>query len=364
MGGAEMLVSLLAKTLQSRGWTVGVVSMVRPLFFVDELQASGVEVFSLDMTPGLANPAALWRLAKIYRNWRPQVVHSHMYHANLLARCMRILFPHIALVSSAHNIDETNGSLLRYWLYRSTRFASSFMTNCAQGPFDHFVQLGLIAEHKGAPVYNGIDTNKLVPSPSARVATRRQLKLPTDIFVWCAAGRFVEQKDYPNLLAALALLKQKTTMPFKVILAGSGDLLPDIRQMTHQYDLSNLVEFLGVRTDLSAIFNAADGFVMSSKSEGLPMVLLEAMALQKICVATEVGAIGEALGTVCKDLIVAPSNPAQLAQAMYNVMHLLPVERHRLEQLSRATVMARFEIQNIAVQWEAIYRRFIRPSTL
>jgi glycosyltransferase involved in cell wall biosynthesis len=363
MGGAEMQVFLLAKTLQSRGWRVGVVSMIRPLYFVNELAACGVDVFSLDMKPGVASPAALLRLAKIYRDWRPQLVHSHMYHANILARFMRIFFPSIRLVSSAHNNDETNGSHLRYWLYRATRFASSFMTNVGQATFDNYVKLGLIVANKGAPVYNGIDTAQLQPSPQERHATRMQLGLQPDAFVWCAAGRFVEQKDYPNLLAALLLLKRLSPLPFKVLLVGDGHLRPRIHQMVDEYALSDVVEFLGIRTDLPAIFNAVDGFVMSSKHEGFPLALLEAMAIQKICVATDVGAVSEALALVSKDLLVAPSDPTNLAGAMHKVMQLLPPERRRLELLSRSTIEAHFDIHAIAAQWETIYRPLIRANT-
>src|SRR6476620_11169227 len=82
-GGAEIQVSRLARGLVRRGWKVAVVSMIRPEALVPELKAAGVAVHGLDMTPGVPNPLAILRLRGILNLLRPQIVHSHIAHANI-----------------------------------------------------------------------------------------------------------------------------------------------------------------------------------------------------------------------------------------------------------------------------------------
>ena len=92
-GGAEGQVAQLACALRGRGWTVSVVSLLQPSAFEGELAATGVGVFSLRMQPGIPNPLALLRLASILRKLRPQILHAHLFHANILARAIRLICP-------------------------------------------------------------------------------------------------------------------------------------------------------------------------------------------------------------------------------------------------------------------------------
>lgn len=363
LGGAEMQVFLLARTLVQRGWQVVVVSMVKPLHFVAELREAGVAVHSLDMTPGRPSPQAVHRLARIYRQFRPDVVHSHMFHANLLGRALKLLFPRIPLISTAHDHDETLGRLSRYLPYRLTRSASDFMSNVSSASFTHYVERGLIAPDRGAALVNGLDLSRFDSSRTDRQAARQALGLDPGTFCWCAMGRLVSKKDYPTLIRAVQwLAAQHASMPFKVLVAGEGPLLASLQQLAADCGLDQTVSFLGLRKDVPALLTAADGFVMSSLMEGLPMAMLEAMSMRRICVGTDTGGIRGLLAPVAEELVVPSGRPEALARAMQRVMHLPPAERTRLESLSRATVQARYDMQTVTSTWEEIYQRFL-PST-
>ncbi len=123
-GGAETQVARLAAGLRRRGWEVSVISLLPPTAFERELAAAGVSVHSLDMQPGFPNPLGYARLLRILRDLRPQMVHSHMFHANLLARAARLISPVPVLVSTLHSVAESGrGSSdvgRRDWLYRVT----------------------------------------------------------------------------------------------------------------------------------------------------------------------------------------------------------------------------------------------------
>jgi len=112
-GGAETQLVQLARGIKARGWVVRVVSMLPPRAHVADLEELGIPVETLGMRRGVPDPRALLRLARILRRERPQVLHSHMVHANLLARLVRPLAWVPALVCTAHSIDE--GGRHREW---------------------------------------------------------------------------------------------------------------------------------------------------------------------------------------------------------------------------------------------------------
>lgn len=123
-GGAETQVALLALSLRQRGWPVSVVSLLDPSAFQAELSAAGVPIHSLHMHPGRPDPLALARLAVLLRKLRPRVLHSHMFHANLLGRLAHLAFPVPVVISTLHSMAESSrhstGTRLRDWLYRAT----------------------------------------------------------------------------------------------------------------------------------------------------------------------------------------------------------------------------------------------------
>ncbi len=362
LGGAEMQVSLLAQALVRRGWQVSVVSMVKPLHFVHELTQAGVAVHSLDMTPGRASLRAVRRLARLYRQFRPDLVHSHMFHANLLGRALKPLFPRVPLISTAHDHDETRDSRWRYVVYRGTRGASDFMTNVSPASFEHYVERGLIDAARGAAVVNGLDLSRFDPERIDRPSARQALGLTPDTFFWFAMGRLDPAKDYPTLIRAVQWLQASSgTAPFQVLVAGEGPLQATLQQLAVECGVSDKLTFLGVRRDTPHLFAAADGFVLSSEIEGLPMVLLEAMCMQRICVGTDAGGVRGLLAPVAEELVVPCRQPEALARAMQRVMQLPPDERVRLGAASRSTVQARYDVQSVASTWEEIYQRFLPP---
>jgi hypothetical protein len=123
-GGAETQVRDLALAFKSRDLSVGVVSMLLPEAYQDDLTSAGVQLWSLGMKRKWPDPRMVWRLAGIVRRFKPDIVHSHMVHANLLARASRaVAWRRTPLVCTAHNVNEGGGLLMH--AYRVTdRWAS------------------------------------------------------------------------------------------------------------------------------------------------------------------------------------------------------------------------------------------------
>ena len=142
---------------------------------------------------------------------------------------------------------------------------------------------------------NGIDTAEFTPSADRRARIRAQMGVG-DEFVWLAAGRIVPAKDYPKLLRAFAQVRARMCGGAAVdCRRGAGGWLPR-RFKPRRLSLGASVRWLGLRRDMPALLDAADGFALASAWEGMPLAVGEAMAMEKPVVATDVGGVRELVG--------------------------------------------------------------------
>ncbi len=357
LGGAESQVVQLAQRGRARGWAVMLVSMLPPRAFVAGLEQAGVEVAHLGMQRGVPDPRAILRLARRIRRWRPDVVHSHMVHANLLARLTRLIAPMPLLICTAHSILE--GGRRRELAYRLTDPLCELTTHVSQAGAGRAVQVGAIPPGKVRVVPNGVDTTRFRPDPTARARLRRELELG-EHFVWLAVGRFERPKDYPTMLKAFAMAQKQAES--LLLIAGQGPLLEECRLLARGLNIEAAVRFLGVREDIPALMNAADAFLMSSLWEGMSLALLEAAASGLPVVATAVGGNGEVLPPAQKGYLVPPQDSNALCTAMLKLESLSPDERRSLGQGNRRYVEIHYDLERIVDIWERLYEEFLSPG--
>ncbi len=144
-GGAETQVVRLAIELKQRGWTVRIACLVDPDAYIGQLKDNDIETVSLGMPRGIPDPRAIWRLKQELSAFRPDVVHCHMVHANLLGRITRILRPVPALICTAHNLQERSekggGTWHKEFLYRITDSLADSTTIICQAAFDRYISV-------------------------------------------------------------------------------------------------------------------------------------------------------------------------------------------------------------------------------
>ena len=355
--GAQVQVLLLASALTERGHAVAVASLRDPEAYEEAFARIGVPVTGLGMRRGVPDPRAIARLAGLVRRWRPDIVHSHMVHANLLARVTRLFSPMPVQISTAHNLSE--GARWRDFAYRLTDPLCTLTTNVCRACVERFVAVGAVPRRKIVYLPNGLDTQAFDRDERARAELRRTLEV-ADAFVWLAVGRLDTQKDYPNLLRAVAALPQEVARPVRVLVAGAGPELDALQALAADLGLPpERVRFLGPRTDVPALMSAADGFVLSSAWEGLPMVLLEAAGSRLPLVATDVGGNAEIVREGGGGLLVPAGDAPALAGALARVMALSSDERAAWGLASRRHVEEDFDIETIVDRWEALYERLL-----
>jgi glycosyltransferase involved in cell wall biosynthesis len=211
-------------------------------------------------------------------------------------------------------------------------------------------------------IANAIDLAEFTPNPTRRIATRASLSAGAE-FIWLAAGRIVPAKDFPNLLRAFAEVRALHPES-QLWIAGealSEELIP-IKSfgVAGHKGFMDRVRWLGLRRDMPALLDAADAFVLSSAWEGMPLVIGEAMAMQKPIVATNVGGVRELLGD--SGALVPPSSSNALAAAMLTLMRKSPRDRALLGHAARARIQRSFNMDNKADEWDCLYRSVLnRP---
>jgi glycosyltransferase involved in cell wall biosynthesis len=356
MGGAERQVVALAEHMVARGHAVRllVLRSRQP-----EEWPTTVDCVYLDMRKTPAGVlGALQRGRSFLGSFKPELIHSHVFPANMVARLLRISATAPRLISTVHNVYE--GSWWRMAAYRLTDPLSHHTTAVSQAAADRYVRLKAVPARKCSVITNGIDTAEFAPSDERRAGMREEMGA-VDEFIWLAAGRIVPAKDYPNLLHAFAKVREGEPRA-RLWIAGepTGTKTGAVQAMAAKFGIEAAVGLLGLRRDMPTLFDAADGFVLASAWEGMPLVVGEAMAMEKPVVATDVGGVRELVGDC--GLIVPACFPGALAEAMLDLMRRTPEVRGSLGRAARERVMAHFSIDAKADEWEAFYRMVLAEA--
>ncbi len=357
IGGAERELTQLARGFAGRGHHVSVVSLLPLTGFATELEEASVPASSLGMRRGMPSLAGLWKLRSLLRARRPQVLHSFMVHANLMARVVRPLAPIPVVISTAQNTFE--GGRHRERLLRWTARWADLTTQVSHAGFERYRERRLAPPERLELVPNSVDVESFAPDPAARAAVRAELGAG-DRLVFLAVGRLEPQKDYPTLLAGFALAAREA--PGAVLwIAGRGPHQAALEAEARRLEIADRVSFLGLRRDITRVLNGADAYVLTSRWEGTPLALLEAQATGLPAVATEVGGNAEVVAPGLSGLLVPPASPAALAAALLTLARLPAGERRAMGESGRRRVAELYGLPATLVRWEAIYRRLLGP---
>lgn len=350
-GGAEKVVVDLADQMSQLGHCVKIAYLkgnivVRPQNIEIELVYLGLE--------SLINIKSAYKNYKtLILDFKPEVVHAHMVHANIFSRISRKFIPVPRLICSAHSNNE--GGKLRMLAYKYTHDLSDIMTNVSENASLNFEKLGAVPKNEIKTVYNGVDLNKFEKNNKYN-NLRQEIGILDAVPVFLSVGRFHEAKDYPNLLKAFAIFKEtsifKDKLP-KLVIVGDGELREKIESLINSLNLKSIVILLGRRDDISELLNMSDFFVLSSKYEGLPTVVIEAMACETYVIATDCGGSAEILGDTGR--LVPIQNSKVLAQALEESLIL---NDHIIEENNygaRKRIEDIFSLDKSINKWLALY---------
>lgn len=347
IGGSERVGADLALEFSRRGYPV----LCFAFYDSDgpiraELENSGIRCLDMNYEKfhGLSRRVSYqWKFLQMLR--RERITSLHVHHATALILCgipaaasvRRVVMTEHAIYQLKERPDYRR-SAIRYCRYAHE------ITAVEPTQVDYFREEIGVPPRKLHYVPNGVRLGAKSPEMAALV--RRELGIPPDAFAFFFVGRLSPVKDLGTLLQALALLRAKAHQDVRLCVVGDGTERAALVQQCAALGLRDQVMFLGARNDVSGLLAAADAFVMSSRTEGLPMALLEAMAAEVPCVATAVGGIPELLAEN-RGLLAPPRDPVRLAEQMAALVSS-PMLRAQLVSNATARVRQHYSLDVVA----------------
>ena len=345
MGGAEVQVIRMSQYMKEQNHQVILVSMMKAEAddMMQELKRIGVKYYSLDMNRGRVSINAFIDFIKIVRTENPDVIHSHMIHANLLLRSASPFIGCRRKINTIHGEEEYLG--IRKIIYRLTDFAVDYTVCCGKILYEQAKRHNIVSSTKLKYICNGLNTNSYVYDETSRKRIRNSIQL-NESFVWITVGRLSEVKNQSYLIEEFreVLIEYPQT---KLLIVGDGPLMGRLKQLTKVNNISNNVIFTGKRSDITELLSSADAFVLSSLHEGLPLSLQEAGAVGLPLVSTDVGGCNEVICEGLNGYLCESNKRLELAKKMMMIMEKTKDERIEMGERSREIVIEKFDIYSV-----------------
>jgi glycosyltransferase involved in cell wall biosynthesis len=343
MGGAEKLTATLCRLQRDRGHTASVHCLYGVGVLGEELRAEGFEVI-------LHHPSAFFHLMRgLYRSFRrsrPDVVHCHNATAAIIAA-----FP--ARRAGVKTVIVTRHGLVKppYQIRRELKFALAsrwcdWIVAVCEGTRTNLLAAPFAARDRIIHIYNGACPADVRAVPRAKRG-----------FTLLYVGRLAPLKDHATLLRAVALTRSDHP-DVQLWIVGDGPLQLSLRKLTHELGLKDSVTFFGEQPDVSPFLLAADLFVSSSVTEGLPVSLLEAMSVGLPALVTDVGGMGEIARLSSAVTLVPSSDPQGMAAALSDAIARRQ-ELPKLGQLASYCYEQYFRPERMLDDYMSLYNRCV-----
>lgn len=321
--------------------------------FVPELRELGVSVDCLDGARGVA---WIGRLKRLVRERRIEVIHVHSPYVAAMVRGA-LGRPRPLLVTTEHN-EWDRYHRATYWANAITFPRNDFVFAVSQeveASVRYPKPLRFLRRPRIETLHHGIDADRIAAAPAAS-GVREELGIPPDALVVGTVANFKPHKGYEHLLPVVARVARERT-DVRFVLVGGGPLLEQIRRRATEMGIDGSIVFTGFRADALRIMKTFDLYVMASVHEGLPLALLEAMALGCPVVATRVGGVAAVVVEGQNGFIVEPRDPDAQAARLLKLMRESSL-RERFAAASRERASA-FDVRNAVRRIEQIYTELV-----
>jgi glycosyltransferase involved in cell wall biosynthesis len=340
---------------------------------VSDLTACHVRTLVRPISP-LNDLAALWRLFRLFRQWKPDIVHTHMAKAGTLGRLAAIF----------HNLSSAGG--------QRARLVHTYHGHVFEGYFGSVTSRLVMAVERwlgwrtdavivispqirddvltvfrvGRPerthlIPLGFDLDRFFAiDEGARARARAALSLPPEAVVVATVGRLTAIKQ-PSLFLEIASALAETNKHVVFLIVGDGELRPALEQQAAAAGLAARARFLGWRSDLEVVYGATDIFVLTSRSEGTPVALIEAMASGVAVVSTDVGGVRDVITEPAVGVCVPSGNHASLVHAVQRLVRL-PEERSAMGAAARSAIGQRFDLRRLSADVRQLYEQLLRQG--
>lgn len=357
VGGAEVLVEQMVRFLSDEFYCI--VAVLDEIGEIGErLRRDGFAVEYLHRRPGIDRSCAK-RLKEFADREGAQLLHAHQYTPFFQAMLSRGLFGRRPVVFTEHgrhfpDLPSRRRSIVnRLLLHRNDR-----LIGCGEAVRRAMIDNEGLPESRVEVIYNGVDLHAMSRSTlGARERIRAEFGYGSSDYVALLVARLHELKDHQTALRAIA--RARNVIPgLRLLLAGEGDQRAAIEKTIRDCGLEQTVTVAGTRNDVADLLAAADVFLMSSISEGIPLTVIEAMAARRPVISTAVGGLPELIEDGVSGLLVPARDDAALAAALIR-LHNSPMLCERMAQVASKRASEKFSLQLMLDSYRSVYHDVI-----
>ncbi len=342
VGGAETLVSQLCRLQREEGHEPRVYAIASLGPLGEQLRAEGIHV---EANVGRHLPDALRSFLRIFKEWHPDVVHLHNPTPTVYAAMAARIAGVPSIVSTRHSLVAPPRRFVVELKYACAATFCGWVAGICDATAKNIRSIHSVPAHKIVRVYNGA-------VPLTRVAKNQWP--PKTGFTLVYVGRLAPVKNHALLLSAFRAAL--ASMPdLRLWMVGDGSERMKLESLAAELGINAEVTFWGQQLDVAPFLSASDAFIMSSKSEGLPMSLLQAFSLGLPAIVTDVGGMAEVVRLAKAGITVSATDPAGMAAAILR-MAGNEAERGQFSSNAQEAFHARFTLQTMAEAYMELYR--------
>lgn len=312
--------------------------------------------------------ASLKQVRLLLQEQKYDVVHVHTPIAAFLTRLASIGIKNTNIFYTAHGFHYINTNpkwknTLFYLTEKLAGYKTDHLFVINQDDYKFSVEKKISPKNKITLIHGiGVDLTRYKFDEEARIDIRKQLKLSNDCFMLLQIAELNNNKNHTIVLQALALFKQMYfDADIRYVVVGEGVLKENLQQQANVLGLSNIVQFLGRRDDIPSLLSASDALTLSSKREGLPRCMLEAMCVKKPIVASKIRGCTDLLSSGA-GVLVEHNNVEQWAKAIEK-LYLHPEQRNEMGNIGYQLINNYYQQKKVVDAVLVVYNRIYNDKT-
>jgi glycosyltransferase involved in cell wall biosynthesis len=356
-GGSERQLEILIHGMDKEKYKITVLCFYGQGKLQKSIEAAGVKVISLEKKTRWDVLSFYNRLVNKIKELQPDVLYAFLPIPNIVSVLVKLFIPGLKVIfgvriSGLIPLKRDWTFSFSYWLEQFfSRWADRVIVNAKAGKA-FCINRG-ISEKKIVVINNGINLKIFAPDVNFRNHIRTEWGIPETSLLIGVIGRITAQKDLPTFLSASAkLVEKKLQVRFVCVGDGETEYRQKMIQMGQAYGLKDQIRWCLGRNDMPAVYNALDICCLSSRAEGFPNVVGEAMACGVPCVVTDVGDSANIVGDTGK--VVRPGHADDLAEALLQLLELPEEDRKSLGLRARQRIEAHFAVEKMVRETQKV----------
>lgn len=358
-GGAEAIVQNLALYLNKEKFEPIVVSILPLSPRAKKLKEMGVTVYGLTNTSNkfFSLIFSLIKLTRIIKKEKPDILHTHLFHADIIGRIAGRLAGVPFIVSTIHNTSFKSRQR-EIILFLTKKFVDGNVA-VAKIVYNYVLRIGISSRKKLSVIYNGIDNKYFfTTSLDSKKSLRQKLNIPLSDIVVVSVGRLIEQKGFNFLLDAFNIINDKNIKKIKLYILGEGQDESFLKNKASVLP-KDMIIFTGNVNNVEEYLRASDIFVMASLWEGFSLSLIEAAASGLPIIATEVGVAPEFIINGTNGYLVSTRNSQMIVEKIEFILQMSDDKKNDMGASAQQIAKEKFTIDNMVRQYEEYYDKCV-----